>query len=415
VIKFIDIKEWREIKVIFAGLSWPPETFIERLIRGLMEGGVEVTVACDVKPACDWFSSPNFRWLWTPFWSGIPLTKRLWSQFILLVGGLVRDSAAVWKILRLDAESFTERLKNWHKLLPFVGRSWDVIYIPWNFGAIEYLLLFDLGIPVVVSCRGAQINIEPHDPGSKGILDKLRLTFQKTTAVHCVSEAIKNEASRYGLDPRKARVIHPSVDPGFFRPAEQVESANETFDLISTGSLTWRKGYDYALVALRRLWDQGIPAHFHIIGDGPGFSRLLYTISDLNLTGKVHLHGRLTPLEVRDRLQRSNAFLLSSVSEGISNAVLEAMACGLPVVSTDCGGMREAITDGKDGFLVPVRDPEAMAVALARLAMDPELSRRLGQAARQRIIEEFTLDGQIGKFIELYQEVIKNSAAKYFS
>ena len=379
-----------------------------------MEGGVEVTVACAEKPGREWLSHANLRWLRAQSWN-ISAARRLLGLIKLLFCGLLRDPVAAWRIIGLGEESFRNRLNLWHKLLPFVGRSWDVIYFPWNFGAIEYLPLFDLGIPVVVSCRGAQINIEPHDPGRNAILEKLSLTFQKATAVHCVSEAIRNEASRYGLDPKKAWVIHPSVDPDFFRPAERVELANETFDIISTGFLTWRKGYEYALVAVRRLWDQGIPAHFHIIGDGPGFSRLLYTISDMNLAGKVHLHGRVTPLEVRDRLQKSNAFLLSSVSEGISNAVLEAMACGLPVVSTDCGGMREAITEGKEGFLVPVRDPEAIAVALARLAKDPELSHRLGQAARQRILKEFTLKRQIGKFIELYQEAIKNSGAKYFS
>ena len=167
-------------------------------------------------------------------------------------------------------------------------------------------------------------------------------------------------------------------------------------------------------MAVRLLLDQGIPAQFHIIGAGPDYSRLLYTIGDLHLEGNVHLHGRLAPLEVRNRLQEADVFLLSSLSEGISNAVLEAMACGLPVVTTDCGGMTEAVTDGVEGLVVPVRDPEAMAAALARLASEAKLSHHLGQAARQRILQEFTLDRQIEKFIELYQEA-KNSRRNIFT
>ena len=156
-------------------------------------------------------------------------------------------------------------------------------------------------------------------------------------------------------------------------------------------------------------WIRGFRRIYHIIGDGQDYSRLLYTIGDLNLEGKVHLHGRLTPLEVRHRLQEADAFLLSSLSEGISNAVLEAMACGLPVVTTDCGGMTEAVTDGVEGLVTPVRDPEAMAAALARLAADTELARRLGQAARQRILKDFTLKRQVEKFIELFRDVVKNA------
>jgi len=106
-------------------------------------------------------------------------------------------------------------------------------------------------------------------------------------------------------------------------------------------------------------------------------------------------------------------FLLSSLSEGISNAALEAMACGLPVVTTDCGGMREAVTDGIEGFVVPVRDPEAMAEALLRLWKDPELRRRMGEAARERVLREFRLDQQISAFLALFKDVIESSANRY--
>jgi colanic acid/amylovoran biosynthesis glycosyltransferase len=311
--------------------------------------------------------------------------------------------------MHLGVGSFPDRLRVWHRLLPFVGQSWDVTYFPWNSAAIDYFPLFDLGPPAVVSCRGSQVNVAPHDPGRQYLREELSLTFRKAAAVHCVSESINLQASLYGLEASKARVIHPAVDPNFFRPGERAKSANETFDIVTTGSLNWVKGYEYALLAVRLLLDQGIPAHFHIIGGGPDYSRLLYTIGDLNLEGNVHLYGRLAPLEVRHRLQEADAFLLSSLSEGICNSVLEAMACGLPVVTTECGGMREAVSDGVEGFVVPVRDPEAIAAALARLAADTELARQLGQAARQRILKDFTLKRQVEKFIELFRDVVRNA------
>ncbi len=395
------------MRVLIVGLSWPPETFLARLIKGMADAGVEVTVACGERPGREWLSHPKFRWLWAPGWH-VPVARRLLNLISLLFVGLVRDSATVRKILHLPAKSFPDCLHLWYKFLPFAGQIWDVTYFPWNSAAIEYLPLFDLGPPAVVSCRGSQVNVAPHDPSRHDMFRGLNITFQKAAAVHCVSEDIRAAASRYGLAPCKARVIHPAVDPDFFHPGDRTKSATESFNIITTGSLIWRKGFDYALIAVRLLLDQGIPTHFHIIGDGPEYSRLLYTIGDLHLEENVNLHGHLTPLEVRHRLQEADVFLLSSLSEGISNAVLEAMACGLPVVTTDCGGMTEAVTDGMEGLVVPVRNPEAMAAALARLASEPKLAHYLGQAARQRILKEFTIDRQIKKFIDLYQEAINS-------
>jgi glycosyltransferase involved in cell wall biosynthesis len=221
-----------------------------------------------------------------------------------------------------------------------------------------------------------------------------------------VSEAIKREAIRYGLDPTKAWVIRPAVDPNFFRPREQYRSDDETFQVVTTGSLIWRKGYEYALLAVRRLVDKGTPVRFDIIGDGPERQRILYTIHDLGLERQVHLYGPLAPDEVRDQLQQADVFLLSSLSEGISNAVLEAMACGLPIVTTDCGGMNEVVTDGVEGFLVTARDPKAMAQALWTLWENPALRKQMGQAGRQRIEASFTLSQQVQEFIGLCEHAI---------
>jgi glycosyltransferase involved in cell wall biosynthesis len=304
-----------------------------------------------------------------------------------------------------------DRVHLYFNLLPFAGRRWNIIYFPWNSAAIEFLPLFDSGA-AVVSCRGSQVNIAPHDPERQGMLHPLRRTLTKAAAVHCVSEAIKIEAVQLGLDPAKARVIRPAVDPDFFYPAKQPKGEDSTFRIVTVGTLIWKKGYEYALLAVRRLLDQGVAAQLHIIGDGAERSRLLYTIGDLDLQGRVHLHGRLSPEAVRSRLQQADAFLLSSLSEGISNAVLEAMACGLPVVTTDCGGMREAVTDGVEGFVVPVRDPEAMAEALSRLVSDRDLGQRMGEAARKRVTQEFHLSQQIEAFKILFKNLSVNISVR---
>jgi colanic acid/amylovoran biosynthesis glycosyltransferase len=140
-----------------------------------------------------------------------------------------------------------------------------------------------------------------------------------------------------------------------------------------------------------------------VIGQGPEEQRLRYTIHDLGLEEQVQLLGKQPPEVVRTYLQAADAFLLSSLSEGIANAALEAMACGVPVVTTDCGGMREAVTHSVEGWLTPVRQPVAMAQALQKLWEDPALRPQMGTAGRHRVVKDFNLDQQISQFLDLFQ------------
>ncbi len=403
--------------LLIVGITWPPETFLDRLLQGLAQAGLEITVACPEQPDGNWLSQPGLAWLSTPGTNGSGPHRLLaagrdflkaWGrdpQGLRHLAGFLQNSGD-------NSGGPRDKGRQWLKLLPFVGRGWDVIYFPWNSAAIEHLPLFDLGnAPAVVSCRGSQVNIAPRDPGRKGFVDGLKMTFKKAAAVHCVSEAIRDEALQYGLSTDKAWVIRPAVGPDFFCPADKAEKDPGVLHVVMVGALIWTKGYEYALLALRRLLDRGVQARLHIVGDGPERPRLLYTIQDLELEGQVFLHGRLSPEGVRHQLQRSDVFLLASLSEGISNALLEAMACGLPVVATDCGGIREAVTDGLEGFVVPVRDPEAMAAALAPLASQAELRRSLGQAARQRVILRFHLAEQIKRFTALFHHACQQRGA----
>jgi colanic acid/amylovoran biosynthesis glycosyltransferase len=361
-----------------------------------------VTLATGRKPTQEWLLQPNMRWLFTPAWDR-PVMEKAFHLAAQAGGAMLRGGKDLrtfsYQVRRV--KSRRGRLAFWQRLLPFAGRRWDVIYFPWNSAAIEYLPLMDLGMPAVVSCRGSQINIAPHNPERRVFRQGLQETFARVSGVHCVSKAILQEAIQYGLDPTKARIIHPAVDPDFFSPQMSDRRDASIFRIITTGSLTWVKGHECACAVVRLLKERGVPVHFEIVGDGPERQRLLYTIHDLELQEDVFLAGQLPPEAVRQRLQNADAFVLSSLSEGISNAALEAMACGLPVATTDAGGMGEAVTDGVEGLVTPVRDSAALAAALERLWREPELRARMGAAARQRVVRDFSLPDQVAQFVEL--------------
>ncbi len=201
-------------------------------------------------------------------------------------------------------------------------------------------------------------------------------------------------------------MIHPAVDPDFFCPGEtKAEAGSRPLRLVGAGSLIWRKGFEYAIRAVAQLRDRGVATRLELVGEGRDRQRLLFAIDDLGLTDRVVLAGKKSPQELRESLCQSDVFLLPSLSEGISNAALEAMACGLPVVASDCGGMSEAIADRRDGLLVPPCDADAIVAAVERLVGDAALRARLGRAARERVEKDFRLADQIAAFDRLLRKI----------
>ena len=395
-----------QLRVLFVGLGTTNVTFLNRLVDSLAREGVHITISSSKRRVVDRFPKGKVDWLWAPSWQGFS-PVRIFRILLMLIRGLPSKRLKWLREIINSRETFRDKLAALHHYLPFLRGEWDVIYFPWNSAAVDYFGLFDLGIPVVISCRGSQINIRPQRKGQERYVSFLKQTLKKAAAVHCVSEDILANAVSLGLDPKRAVVIRPAVDPAVFSSVTE-ECQNNPIKLITTGSLIWIKGYEYLLMSVKILLDNGIIADLHIIGEGVERSRILFTAQDLNISSQVFLHGKLPPAEVIQQLQQSDIFVLSSLSEGISNAVLEAMSCGLPVVTTDCGGMREAVQDGVEGFVVPVRDPEAMAEALHKLALDSDLRKSMGRAGRERVLADFNSQSQIQAFVNLFESVRVN-------
>lgn len=394
-------------RLLIAGLRWPPETFLARLLVGLLEDGMEILVTCPRRPSKEFLRHAGFGWLWSPSWTGIRLFRLLRLEILVLLalGRSPRALLRLWKAMQAQPAS-TRTLGRWSRILPLCGRRCEAIYMPWIEGAVTYLPVFELGTPVIVGCRGSQVNVAPHDPRRTWIKETYPRLFARSAAVHCVSKNILSEATLYGLDVSKARVIWPAVDPSFFEPAQASQSDDSApLRLVTTGSLLWRKGYEYLLQSLALLAEFGTKAHLTIVGDGPDRDRIVFTVEDLGLGAMVELAGELDPAAVRLHLQQAEVFVLASLSEGLSNAVLEAMSCGLPVVTTACGGMPEAIEHGVEGYLVPVRNPQALATALGELAADRDRVAKMGRAARKRVQAQFSIRSQLRQFAAMVEEV----------
>lgn len=319
----------------------------------------------------------------------------------------IRSPAAMVKLYRkcaADPRTRDDLRRNFVRHLPLVNRRADIIHFEFLGTGAMYQIASDISdAPVVVSCRGSDIHLFDLRPAP--VRDAMLAFLHNAAAVHCVSnEMAANVAALIG-DRAKIRVNRPAVDTAAIRPRPDRRS-DAAFHIVATGRLSWHKGFDYLLAALALLKNQGIRFTATILGDGELMSPMRFSRIDLGLEDILELRGAVTSAEVLAELQRADVFVLSSHNEGISNAALEAMASGVPVVSTRVGGMPEAIDDGVEGSLVPPRDVEALAAAIESLAANRSLAAEMGRAARRRAERDFSIERQTTVFEAMYRELI---------
>jgi colanic acid/amylovoran biosynthesis glycosyltransferase len=416
--------------LVEVGLSWPPDTFLQWKLRGLARRGFRVTVVSSFRYGRP-FSIPGVDVLHVPeaspplarvvigiAWDCLTLAATHPLRLAALLVAFARPSRrsparAALGYLPSPVRKLREEIGWLRLLLPLAGLRPDVAHFEWESAAVSYLLISDVWrCPTVISCWGG-LQAYGQSVSHRPMLRGLRAAFERASAVWCVSEIERAEAIRYGLDPAKARPLPSGVDPTVFAPPVPRAREAGAMRLVAVGWLRWMKGYEYAVRTVRALLDAGVPARLDVLGGDPlppvgepsDRARILHTISDLGLDDHVRLHGHVATHILVDHLRRAHAFLHSSVSEGLPFVILEAMACELPVVAADCGGVREAVRDGIDGFVVPPRDPVRSAAALERLWHEPELRERMGRAGRARVVSRFTLEGHLDGMETLYREV----------
>lgn len=178
--------------------------------------------------------------------------------------------------------------------------------------------------------------------------------------------------------------------------------------VLSVGRLVWEKGYELTLAIARQtgMW-QPAP-HFLIVGDGPLRSALGQQIQASGLGERVHLLGERR--DIPALLAATDVYLNTSISEGLSNSIMEAMVAEVPVLAAAAGGTPELIQDGETGLLFPPGDLATAVMQLDRLTRDLDLRARLGQHARQRIETAFHHNTMISQFEGLYHSVLAPSA-----
>ena len=222
-----------------------------------------------------------------------------------------------------------------------------------------------------------------------------------------VSHDLKRHMVAEGLPDKRIEVVHNGIELGP-EPASdaaadlrrRLELPGDACVIGTVARLDPVKHLRTLIEAAGQLAHRGRPVHVLVIGDGPEREALERETRDRALEHAVHFLGHRD--DARAYLPGLDVYVNSSISEGISLTILEAMAAGVPVVATAVGGTPEVVTD-QVGRLVPARDPSALASALGTLADQPSLRATLGRAARRRVAEHFTIETMTARYLAMYR------------
>lgn len=292
------------------------------------------------------------------------------------------------------------------KYLIFINkRDYDIVHFEFLNLSTSYKLLPEfLSSKFIASCRGTDLHTLPIKPSTfKSLLEE---TILKYNGIHCVSSEMKHFFLEQfpQFNSELVFVNRPAIDPVLFTSIFSISKSENPIPIIlSIGRLEWIKGFDYLLAAYKILKDKNYSFQAYILGEGALYNELNFSIMDLGLEKHVKLEGKVSPDMIPVWLQKTDIFVLSSHNEGISNSVLEAMASGIPVVSTSVGGMAEVIEDGVNGLLVPFRNPAALADKIEYLMNNKRYRTELGMSARQSILESMNLENQAKIFEDNYR------------
>jgi colanic acid/amylovoran biosynthesis glycosyltransferase len=385
------------------------ETFIYRKAVSLAQRGHDVTM----------FS--RARGDWRPFPGRLPGNLQVevlppdggWkdpTRALRTLVGTVRAgarstprAAELWRLCQIHPLTRHAPRRAFVRHAPFLDCRADVVHFEFlGTGSMYPLARFAAGCPVVVSCRGSDIHMLEFQQTEAR--ESMTAFLRTADAVHCVSDEIRRTVQRT-IGERDHLCVNRGavmVDQIRARPF----SRRTPVRILATGRLTWKKGFDYLLASLAAVKRSGLDFKASILGDGELLAPLRFSVRDLGLAGNVTFEGAVAPAEVLARLQDSDIFVLPSLDEGISNAVLEAMASGVPIITTDVGGMTEAVRNEIDGIVVPPRDVLAMTRAISRLIENPSDRSSFGLNARQRAEADFSIERQARTFEQLYSELV---------
>jgi len=398
---------------VFPKLS---ETAILHQITGLLECGHEVDIFAVARgqEAVVHADVDKYRLLQRTYYVELPRSK--WGRFFSALGILLTKFRynPTTVVRTLNVFRFGRQAASlWllHLVAPFLGKGpYEVIHCQFGPNGNRALLLEELGAiggKIITTFRGYDLSSYLHRHGQH-VYDRL---FARADLLCCVCASMKEKLIELGCDERKIVVHRSGVDTKRFTVRPSTLSENGKVRVLTIARLVEKKGVQYGIQAVGMLLQRYPQLEYRIVGEGPLQEELRRLITSLGADTRISLLGWKRQDEVIDLLQHSDILVAPSVTsengdeEGVPGVVMEALACGVPVVSTYHSGIPEVVQDGQSGFLVPERDVPALADKLAYLIDHPQQRVAMGQVGRRFVEEHCNLSTLNDRLVSLYQQV----------
>ena len=401
------------LKLVYVIGTYPilTTTFIDREIRGLRKNGVQVQVLSIRKPRPP--LSPDQV---TMAYGVIYLIPVSYLAFILAhlqyaIRSPIAYFGTLFYLLSRPNQSINERLKTGAHFAEGVYAAYklrnlgfDQLHAHFLDRATTVAMVVGrlLKVPYTLTAHANDIYVRP-----QLIVEKME---QAQRVITCTEYNRSHLMSiQDGSFDSKIRCIYHGLETDSYR--EAVRSNDDPTLVLCVAQLKEKKGLSYLIRACRILKDRGYTLTCHIVGEGPLRQSLVNEILKLGLENTVFLRGALVHEEVIALYYRSTMFALSPVvsadgdRDGIPNVILEAMAAGLPVVSTNHSGIPEVIQNGINGLLVSTADENSLAEAMAWIIDHPQARQELGQAGKRTILEKFDADKNTARLLKEFISV----------
>jgi colanic acid/amylovoran biosynthesis glycosyltransferase len=288
------------------------------------------------------------------------------------------------------------------------GPSFDIVHCHFGPAGVLGAILHEMGAvqgPLVVSFYGHDVTRYPRQRGP----DVYRRLFERAALVLALDPVMRDRLQQLGARPQQLALQPLGVDCRRFSPAP-TSPALPPLRLLSVGRLVEKKGLADGIRAVALLREAGHALRYRIAGGGPLEAELRGLVRDRRLEDVVEFLGHVPHESINRLMVESHALVMPSVraadgdEEGTPTVILEAMACGLPVVATRHAGIPDLVTDGVTGYLADEHDPEALAAGIARLA-DPGVALRMGQAGREMALQRFETGRVTERLLVHYRSV----------
>jgi colanic acid/amylovoran biosynthesis glycosyltransferase len=417
------------MKIAFFVARFPvlSEPFILNQIVGAIQRGHEVDIySLDGAPKDLSKVHPlveQYQLLERTFYAPTRPDNELWrwlKGLSLLALNFYKNPLVCWQLLNTSRYfSQAKSLKLLYRAIPFLNKkSYDIIHCQFSTLGVFGVWFRQLGLiegKLISTFRGADISKFLPKWGDRVYQE----VFQETDFFLANCEFFKNKAVALGCDSDKIHVHGSGIDCSKFAYKPRFFPTDGKVKIATTGRLVEKKGIEYAIAAVAKVAQTYPNIEYYIIGDGELKAELEQLITGLNAERAIKLLGWKQQKEIVEILDTCHIFLAPSVTgadgnqDAPVNTLKEAMAMGLPVISTRHGGIPELVEDGVSGFLVPERDVEAIATKLEFLIEHSEVWQSMGKTGRAQVEAKYDMDKLNDELIEIYQQVLDSKLPQH--